>query len=189
MVIHKISGSNAANCGSTPARPSCRMHRAGDRRRFAALAIGLAGRLARHRTDPSTDADIEPKTVAWWNALRDVDARIGELVLGDRRLPSSRWRWPRLDSGLRVEPMARILAGRVTVPDQPTQRSRSTRRCSACIGIALGERQRLDRCPDPRRLPPLVLTAVNCGWTIRPWVGCGSSPCRWRAAFVYRKST
>lgn len=113
-------------------------------------------------TDPATDADIEPKTVAWWNALRDVDARIGELVLGDQSFTQLTLAVARQDSGLRVELDGKDLAGRVTVPDQPTptqpinaalQRLHWHRASENDSGSAVA--------PDPRRLPPLVLTAAE----------------------------
>ncbi|MEZ5599910.1 MAG: hypothetical protein R3F36_02295 [Candidatus Competibacteraceae bacterium] len=110
-------------------------------------------------TDSTTDADIEPKTAAWWNALRDVDARIGELVLGDQSFTQLTLAVARQDSGLRVELDGKDLAGRVTVPDRPTP--------MRPINVALQrlhwhraskERQRLDRCP---RSAPLAAVGAD----------------------------
>lgn len=120
----------------------------------SAASAALAGRRV--------VADIEPKTGAWWNVLRGVDARIGELVLGDQSFSRMTLAATRQDDGLQVELEGEGLAGRVTVPDQPTP--------ARPINAALRQlhwRRAPERVagpavtPDPRRLPPLVLTATE----------------------------
>ena len=107
-------------------------------------------------------ADIEPKTVVWWDLLRGIDARIGELVIGQQSFSQLTLAAVRQDGGLQVELDGEGLAGRVTVPDQPSparpinaalRRLHWRRGPENDAGPAVA--------PDPRRLPPLVLTAAE----------------------------
>ncbi|MDG4554740.1 MAG: YhdP family protein [Candidatus Competibacter sp.] len=113
-------------------------------------------------TDSITDADIEPKTMAWWSALRDIDARIGEFAIGDQSFTQLTLAATRRNGGLQVELEGEGLAGRLTVPDRPTP----ARPINAALRRLHWRRAAEDAAsptvaPDPRRLPPLVLTATE----------------------------
>ena len=133
-----------------------------------APGLAIIADLPRWRLDmpaalpESTAADIEPKTAAWWDLLRGVDARIGELALGDQSFSLMTLAAARHDSGLHVELEGEGLAGRVTVPDQPTP----ARPINAALRRLHWHRAPENDsgsvvAPDPRRLPPLVLTVTD----------------------------
>ncbi|QQS53315.1 MAG: TIGR02099 family protein [Candidatus Competibacteraceae bacterium] len=115
-------------------------------------------------SDATTDADIEPKTAAWWSALRDIDARIGELTIADQSFTQLTLAATHRNDGLQVDLESGDLSGRLTVPDQPT----SARPINAALRRLHWRRGSEDAAatappvaPDPRRLPPLVLTAAE----------------------------
>ena len=103
--------------------------------------------------------------------LRSLDARIGELALGRRTVAGVTVNAVRQDDELRVALDGKALAGRVIVPDQPSlerpisaalQRLHLRRAAeSAPSGSPDSANARV---PDPRRLPPLALTATDLRW-------------------------
>lgn len=112
-------------------------------------------------TDSTTD--IEPQTAAWWDALHGIDARIGELAIGDQSFTQLTLAATRRNGGLQIDLESGDLAGRLTVPDQPTP----ARPINAALRRLHWRRGSEDAVaglpvtPDPRRLPPLVLTATE----------------------------
>lgn len=120
------------------------------------------GASAKRRGVSANDAG--PKTIGAWRLLRDVDARIGELILGGRSFSGVRLQASRQEDGMRIECDGESLSGRVTVPDEPTpQRPVNAALQRLYVGRAV------DRTPehapfadvDPRRVPPLVLTVAE----------------------------
>jgi len=111
----------------------------------------------------STD-DAEPKTAKAWRLLRSVEARIGELVIGGRSFAGVTLQATREEDGMRVELDGAALAGRVTVPDEPTpQRPVNAALQRLYIGRAMAAApgHALFADVDPRWLPPLVLTVAE----------------------------
>ncbi|MCC8992161.1 MAG: TIGR02099 family protein [Candidatus Contendobacter sp.] len=98
--------------------------------------------------------------------LNRIDARIDQLLIADQAFPNVTLRANYESDGLRIELDGKTLAGRITAPDQPTPQQP--------VNIDL-QRLHLRRAepgtptdrsepgpePDPRRLPPLVLTTVD----------------------------
>lgn len=109
-------------------------------------------------------AGAEPKTAEFWRVLRGVEARIGELVIGGRSFSGVTLRAVREQDGMRVELDGEALAGRVTVPDEPTPR-RPVNAALQRLHVGRTVAEASGRAPfaeiDPRRLPPLVLTAAE----------------------------
>ena len=110
----------------------------------------------------STAAGDERKTAAWWGLLQGIDAQIGELTIGDHAVTRLKMGATRRNGGLQVELESNELAGRLTLPDQPTP----TQPINAALQ-RLSWRRELEKdaiarpsvASDPRHLPPLVLTA------------------------------
>ena len=105
-----------------------------------------------------------------WRGLRRLDARIGELGLGRQTVAGVMLNAAHQDDEWRLNFAGEALAGRVTVPDEPSP--------ERPINAAL-QRLHLHRAAEsapassqdadapvtnPRRLPPLVLTATDLRW-------------------------
>ena len=110
----------------------------------------------------NSTAGDERKTAAWWGLLQGIDAQIGELTIGDHAVTRLKMGATRRNGGLQVELESNELAGRLTLPDQPTP----TQPINAALQ-RLSWRRELEKdtvarpsvASDPRHLPPLVLTA------------------------------
>ncbi len=113
----------------------------------------------------------EPEDVAGaWRGLRSVDARIGELALGRQRIAGVTLNAVRQDDEWRITLDGEMLAGRVTVPDEPS----AERPINAALqrlhlrhpaeSAPAGSPNADAWVPDPRRLPPLVLTVPDLHW-------------------------
>lgn len=103
--------------------------------------------------------------------LRSLEARIGELTLGRRAVAGVTVSAVRRDDELRLDFAGKTLAGRVTVPDEPSPErpinatlQRLHLRRAAESAPASAPDSANGRAPDPRRLPPLVLTATDLRW-------------------------
>ena len=105
-----------------------------------------------------------------WGGWRRLDARIGELALGRQTVAGVALTAVRQDDEWRLDFEGEALAGRVTVPDEP----RPERPINAALR-RLHLRHAVESAPagsphaeapvtDPRRLPPLVLTASDLRW-------------------------
>ena len=116
---------------------------------------------AKGRTISTTNSESGVAGPEW--IVRSVEAQIDELVIGGRSFAGVELKANRQESETQIECESKGLAGRVTVPDQPTSQRP--------VNIAL---QRLhvgppvdgaERAPfagaDPRRLPPLALTVAD----------------------------
>ncbi|MDG4551134.1 MAG: YhdP family protein [Candidatus Contendobacter sp.] len=103
--------------------------------------------------------------------LRSLEARIGELVLGRRAVAGVTVSATRRDDELRLDFDGKTLAGRVIVPDQPSPERPVTatlqrlhlRRAAESTPSAAPDAANA-RVPDPRRMPPLTLTATDLRW-------------------------
>lgn len=129
-------------------------------------------KLAAQALSPSNPL-LENETTtgaAFWGDVRRVDARIGELIVGQESFVGVTLHAAREDKTLRVDLTGETLVGRITVPDQPT--------AERPVNAAL-QRLHLRSAPestsshseaadarflDPRRWPPLVVTATDLRW-------------------------
>ena len=109
-------------------------------------------------------------TAGSWRGLRRLDARIGELVLGHQMVSDVTLNAVRREDGMRIELDGKALAGRVTLPDEPSParpinaalRRLHLRRAAESSAAASPDADA--PVPDPCRLPPLVLTATDLRW-------------------------
>jgi len=116
------------------------------------------------RRGAAPTADAVPRAGGAWQILRKIEARIGELVVGGRSFSEVKLQATREGDGMRIELDGEALAGRITVPDEPTPQ----RPINAALQRLYVGRP-VDGAPeptafgdvDPRRLPPLVLTAAE----------------------------
>ena len=113
---------------------------------------------------------IPENAAGLWCGLRRLDARIGELALGQQTVTGVTLNAVRQDDEWRLDFEGETLAGRVTVPDQPSperpvnaalqrlhlRRAVEPTPASATDAVA--------QMTDPRWLPPLVLTATDLRW-------------------------
>ena len=118
-----------------------------------------------------TELAAVPEDIAGsWRGLRRLDARIGELGLGNQLVSGVTLNVVREEDDLRVELAGEGLAGRVTVPDEPSPErpiNAALRRLhlrSAAESASADSPDADARIPDPRDLPPLVLTATDLRW-------------------------
>ncbi|MCC8999767.1 MAG: hypothetical protein LM522_09750, partial [Candidatus Contendobacter sp.] len=102
-----------------------------------------------------------------WRALRNLDARIGKLIIGRQTFSGVALNAARQDHGIQIEVNSEKLAGRVILPDQPSPE----RPIDAALQ-RLHLRHTVDSVPsvakdadantlDPRRLPPLAFTVSD----------------------------
>ncbi len=113
---------------------------------------------------PSEDA------AGLWRRLRRLDARIGELALGQQTVAGVTLDAVRQDDEWRLDFAGEALAGRVTVPDQPSPerpinaalRRLHLRRAAESVPASSPNAE--TPVTDLRRLPPLVLTASDLRW-------------------------
>ena len=105
-----------------------------------------------------------------WRGLRRLDARIGELILGRQMVSDVTLNAVRREDGMRIELDGEALAGRVTLPDEPSPErpiNAALRRLHlrrAAESASTDSPEAATPVPDPRRLPPLVLTAIDLRW-------------------------
>ncbi len=97
--------------------------------------------------------------------LRQLDARIGHLNLAGQHFAAVNLALSRQEQGLRLELDGPDLAGRITVPEQPTpQRPVNAALSRLRLRVADQEAEPStapSRSPDPRQWPPLVLTVAD----------------------------
>lgn len=94
--------------------------------------------------------------------LHRLDARMDRLLIADQAFADVILRANHESDGLRIDLDSKMLAGRITAPDQPTPQQPVNielnrlhlRRADADATAAQTE-------PDPRRLPPLALTVAD----------------------------
>ncbi len=103
--------------------------------------------------------------------LRSLEARIGELVLGRRAVAGVTVSATRRDDELRLDFDGKALAGRVTVPDAPNPErpinatlQRLHLRRATEPAAANAQNAANASVLDPRRMPPLTLTATDLRW-------------------------
>ena len=108
----------------------------------------------------------DPEDIAGpWRGLRRIEARIGELVLGHQAVADVTLNAVRYEEGVQIELDGEALAGRLTVPDEPsTERpiNAALQRLHLRRAVESSSTDSPDadtRIPDPRWLPPMVLTA------------------------------
>ncbi|MFO1425059.1 MAG: YhdP family protein [Candidatus Competibacteraceae bacterium] len=103
--------------------------------------------------------------------LRSLEARIGELVMGRRAVAGVTVNATRQNDELRLDFDGKALAGRVTVPDEPSperpinaalQRLHLRRVAESAPSSAQNAAN--PSVADPRRTPPLTLTATDLRW-------------------------
>ncbi len=105
-----------------------------------------------------------------WRGLRRLDARIGELILGGQRVAGVTLKAVRREGGIQIELDGEALAGRVTLPDEPSPDrpiNAALQRLHLRHGIESAPSSSPDavaHVPDPRQAPPLVLTATDLRW-------------------------
>lgn len=99
-----------------------------------------------------------------WRVLRSLDARIGELSVGQQTFTGVALNAVRQEKGMQIEINSEALAGRVIAPDQPSperplqialRRLYLRRAADAMVGVA---KDPDPNAPDPRWLPPLIIT-------------------------------
>ena len=102
-----------------------------------------------------------------WRGLRSLDARIGELMLGDQTVTGVTLNAVRRENGLQLELKGEALAGRVTLPDEPSPERpinvalRRLHLRPAVNAVPSAVQEANASTPDPRRAPPLVLTVTD----------------------------
>lgn len=105
-----------------------------------------------------------------WRGLRHLDARIGELTLGRQTIAGVMLSAVRGNHELRIDLDGATLAGRVTLPDEPSPErpiNAALRRLHlrrAAESTPAGSPDANAQITDPRRLPPLVLSATDLRW-------------------------
>ncbi|CDH44885.1 YhdP family protein [Candidatus Contendibacter odensensis] len=133
--------------------------------------LAVVARLPRWElTAPASPLLPAPKTKTLenarpWRVLRNLDARIGELIVGRQRFSGVTLNATRQDQGMQLELDGEALAGRVILPDQPSperpihaalRRLYLHRLTDSIPSVAKNTRD-----SDPRQLPPLVFTASD----------------------------
>ena len=102
-----------------------------------------------------------------WRGLRSLDARIGELILGHQTVTGVTLNAVRRENGVQLELDGEALAGRVTLPDEPSPErpiNAALRRLHlrpAVDTVPSAVQEANASAPDPRRAPPLVLTVTD----------------------------
>jgi uncharacterized protein YhdP len=105
-----------------------------------------------------------------WRGLRRLDARIGELILGRWTVSGVALNAVRREEGVQIELDGEALAGRVTLPDEPSPerpinaalRRFHPRGAAESLLAAAPDAGVQDL--DPRQGSPLVLTVVDLRW-------------------------
>jgi uncharacterized protein (TIGR02099 family) len=96
--------------------------------------------------------------------LHRIDAQIGELLVAGQTFPNVTLQARREPEGLRIDLGGKMLMGEVTVPDQPTPQQPVNLELQRLHLRRAEPGTATDRTgpePDPRRLPPLRLTAAD----------------------------
>ncbi len=121
--------------------------------------LTVIARLPRWTLDlPSSLPESHPSTAGMM--LNRIDARLGELRIAGQSFPNVMLQARHEPEGLHIELDGKTLAGRVHAPDQPTPEQPVNITLSRLYLRRAGEGAVTDQTePDPRRLPPLVLTA------------------------------
>ncbi len=101
--------------------------------------------------------------------LHRLDARIDDLKVAGHRFGSVVINATRYDQGLSIDLDGATLAGRLTVPDEPTpQRPVNAALERLYLRYTPSERVARKTQPDPRQIPPLVFTATGLRINDRP---------------------
>ena len=133
-----------------------------------APGLAVIARLPRWELTAPT-AKTSENAARPWRVLRNLDARIGELIIGRQAFPGVTLNATRQDSGIQIEVNGEALAGRVTLPDQPSPErpisaalQRLHLRHTADSVPSVAQAKNVDASAlDPRRLPPLVFTVSD----------------------------
>ncbi len=106
-------------------------------------------------------------TVTDWSRVQRLDARIGQLILGGQVIPKAVLSATQQEQELQITLEGANLAGRVTLPKQPSPQRPINAALQRLYFSALPDAApspQPSHTLNPRQLPPLVLTVADLRW-------------------------